>query len=135
MRSVGQRKRERERNKKRNEATALEKFVRSWLLDKFLGKYPFVSLPMYGMYVLLSVLSPCPYLIPAPAASFGDALQVNLSLFSTVSVSFSALFSSVSWIAPRSLCLALCITRAAAAAGHSNKFITKLSLYKKINKC
>lgn len=32
-----------------------------------------------------------------------------------------------------SSCLALCITR--AAAGHSNKFITKLSLYKKINKC
>lgn len=31
---------------KGNEGTALEKFVRSWLLDKFLGKYPFVSHPM-----------------------------------------------------------------------------------------
>lgn len=41
---------------KGNEGTALEKFVRSWLLDKFLGKYPFVSHPMQHVCAAYSPL-------------------------------------------------------------------------------
>lgn len=46
---------------KGNEGTALEKFVRSWLLDKFLGKYPFVSHPMQHVCAAYSSTFPPPY--------------------------------------------------------------------------
>lgn len=46
---------------KGNEVTALEKFVRSWLLDKFLGKYPFVSHPMQHVCAAYSLSFPPPY--------------------------------------------------------------------------